>query len=247
MGIALTSLQNLIYVKNKYPKILKGSILQLGRQDIYFTQYEMAHEFQSKGMSLKAHKFENKINPWSKKMVISDLDYFSSVGFEIIESLDFVPNEDPTYVHDLNEIVPSNLIQKFDCIFDGGTCEHVFDTNTAFSNIHKMLKPGGYIIHESPLNGFVDHGFYQIQPTTFFDIYTTNKYKIFESFISHYISGDNIHQTPNNRFLYDKNLMNVGFDFPSGIAITFFLAQKPMQEASFIKPVQGAYKRHWSL
>jgi SAM-dependent methyltransferase len=60
--------------------------------------------------------------------------------------------------------LPDTLVEKFDVIYDGGTCEHIFDLPTAYRNLNKMLKPGGVLIGHSPCNNWVNHAFYQISP-----------------------------------------------------------------------------------
>src|SRR3546814_16038676 len=62
-------------------------------------------------------------------------------------------------------------------IYNGGTLAHIFDTRAALKYLHDMLLPGGLVVHVGPLNGWVDHGFYQFSPTFFSDYYRANKYE----------------------------------------------------------------------
>ena len=59
---------------------------------------------------------------------------------------------------------------QFDAVFDPGTLEHCFNIGQAFVNVRNLTRPGGHIIHLNPAN-MVNHGFYSISPTTYYDFY----------------------------------------------------------------------------
>jgi SAM-dependent methyltransferase len=90
--------------------------------------------------------------------------FFETLGFSSVDSLDFSDFENASIIQDLSADISANLIARFDVIYDGGTCEHIFDLPTAYRNLHKMLKPGGVLIGHSPCNNWVNHAFYQINP-----------------------------------------------------------------------------------
>lgn len=90
--------------------------------------------------------------------------FFEKLGFSSVDSVDLSDFEGASIIQDLSAELPKKLESKFDVIYDGGTCEHIFDLPTAYRNIHKMLKPGGVLIGHSPCNNWVNHSFYQINP-----------------------------------------------------------------------------------
>lgn len=94
--------------------------------------------------------------------------FFSKLGFSSVDSLDFSDYEKASIIQDLSTPVPAALEGRFDMIYDGGTCEHVFELPTAFRNIDRMLKPGGVLIGHSPADGWLNHGFYQFTPELVF-------------------------------------------------------------------------------
>jgi len=77
---------------------------------------------------------------------------------------------------DLNAPLPD--LGQFDVTIDFGTGEHIFDVRTFFQNVHDVTRPGGIIIHGLPWHGFIDHGFYNFQPTLFFDMAAANGYQV---------------------------------------------------------------------
>jgi SAM-dependent methyltransferase len=77
---------------------------------------------------------------------------------------------------DLND--PIDLQRQFDLILDLGTLEHVFNVAQAFRTIHDHTRPGGLMMHGLPFAGWVDHGFYNFNPTFYWDLAAANAYQI---------------------------------------------------------------------
>jgi SAM-dependent methyltransferase len=248
MGIASSQgLPHLLFLKSKYPRECSGSILQLGRQDAYFdfgVLQTMADKF---GVGLEPVKVNHVENPWVKQRVIDDVTLFSALGFQTVDSLDFVGNETPSIVHDLNQPVPAEFCGRWSVIYDGGTLEHVFDIAAAFRNIHRMLKPGGIAIHENPTNHFVDHGMWQVNPTAVVDFYSANGYEILEAWICLFEFHQNMHSEQPHRFVYEPYVFEkLSFGgFPPGLACSFVVAKKPLVHREAVTPTQGFYVRHW--
>lgn len=90
--------------------------------------------------------------------------FFEALGYNSVDSMDFSEFEGASILQDLGSEIDPSLEACFDVIYDGGTCEHIFDLPTAYRNIHKMLKPGGVLIGHSPCNNWINHSFYQINP-----------------------------------------------------------------------------------
>lgn len=66
----------------------------------------------------------------------------------------------------------------FDISINHGTAEHVFNIAQVFRTMHGATMCGGLMIHESPFIGWIDHGFYCLQPTLFYDLAAENCYEI---------------------------------------------------------------------
>ena len=71
---------------------------------------------------------------------------------------------------DLN--VPQEL-GEYDLVIDAGTIEHCFHIGQANNNAAGAVKVGGRIFHSPPMS-MGNHGFYNLNPTLFFDFYTQN-------------------------------------------------------------------------
>ncbi len=141
---------------------LSGHFLMLGRQDFIGTR-----------RSVSAQMFQEALTEYLPGVTEDDLknpddvyadSFFRHLGYDTVDSLDFSPFESASIVQDLGGPLSPDLQNRFDVIYDGGVCEHVFDLPTAYRNIDKMLKPGGVFTAHSPCNNWINHAFYQIGP-----------------------------------------------------------------------------------
>jgi SAM-dependent methyltransferase len=101
--------------------------------------------------------------------------FYRLLGFERYVASDlFDPRA--TWRIDLNDPAPPT--EQFDAVTNFGTLEHIFDIAAAFRFIHDTLRVGGVALHAVPVFGDVNHGFYNIHPTVFFDLARANGYAI---------------------------------------------------------------------
>lgn len=91
---------------------------------------------------------------------LSCIDVHASRGVETVVDLN--------YPHDLG---------KFDMVIDPGTCEHAFNIGQAIINAASAVVEGGVIFHTPPMT-MINHGFYNLNPTLFFDFYEQNGWEI---------------------------------------------------------------------
>lgn len=161
---------------------------------------------------------------------IHQTTFFKLLGYSQVESVDIFPDEDPTYVLDLGMPVPDSFHDAYDLVYDGGTLEHVFDVRQALFNVARMLAPGGMVIHHVPVNGYVDHGFYQFSPILFQAFYVANGFR--EVFRAHHYKLDGV---------YHCERLGEGRSIPrNGIgeeSLVFYAAVKPANFKHIRMPV----------
>lgn len=179
MGIARGTIKLLMEEGRRKP--FQGAALTLGKQDIWVTEKELkeiAEEMRFALQPVSEFNLSEK-KEMSDKGYISDVSLFLSLGFHSCKSIDASSYESADYIFDLNKNEPPHhLRESFDVIVDGGTLEHVFHLPNALSNVFKLLKIGGRIIHISPSSNHMDHGFYMFSPTLFWDYYECNKFEL---------------------------------------------------------------------
>lgn len=183
---------------------------------------------------------------------IDAFDFFKMFGFEKVSAVDYSEYEGADIVFDLNSDLPDELNESFDYIINGGTLEHVFDIKRAVTNMSKMLKYGGIIMHSSPAVGWVNHGFYSISPTFFQDFYSVNGFEIENLEFECMISGNEV--CPRTFFSEDLRVFHNLKDLSDYIKllqqvdgvekiILITVAKRTENVPEFINPIQGFYRK----
>ena len=161
MGIAretfymLSRLNSKVNFKNK-------SVIQLGKQGGMVSRRQISAISKIFNTSFE-YELKNKYDFY--RNYPSGDQIFKNLGFKIIDSIDITGYEGSNIIHDLNTPLPSNFESQYDLVFDGGTTEHLFDQLAALDNIHRLLKIGGVVVHNTPANNYLDHGYFQPQPS----------------------------------------------------------------------------------
>jgi hypothetical protein len=135
--------------------------------------------------------------------------------------------------HDLN--THTQFDQGFNLSINHGTAEHIFNIANVFRAMHDATVEGGLMIHESPFTGWVDHGFYCLQPTLFWDVSAANGYEMVMVAIEHLASKSIIHIESREHIL---NLRRCD-QLPDN-AMLFVVMRKGKCEP-FKVPMQGVY------
>lgn len=173
--------------------------------------------------------------------------FFEKLGFDTVDSMDFSDFEYASIIQDLSAKLPKKLQRKFDVVYDGGTCEHIFDLPTAYRNIHMMLKPGGTMIGHSPCNNWVNHSFYQINPEIVYGFWEkTLGYEILHCSLQPLqpMSAYKVVTTTNPNITGKRPRLSGGL--ADGGIILNYAVRKPMVEASSDSKVyQTDYVNRW--
>jgi SAM-dependent methyltransferase len=152
--------------------------LTLGRQHLYASQQDIEY-------------CKKKFNPASdddKKEIIAG-EYaeplFGLLGARSVDSIDYSPYQQATMIHDLNYPVSTGWHNRFSCVVDSGTIEHIFNFPVAIKNCMEMLSPGGHFIGITPVNNQMGHGFYQFSPELYYRVFSeANGFRVKKMFIS---------------------------------------------------------------
>jgi hypothetical protein len=155
-----------------------------------------------------------------------------------IQAIDFegTPLAQPL---DLN--YPIDLGRQFDTVINHGTAEHVFNIAQVFRTIHEHTVPGGLMLHESPFTGWIDHGFYGMQPTLFFDLAEFNGYALQGLLITNLVDQSAI-QVRGREHLYELIRER---KIPEN-SLLFAIMRKNPDERAFQVPFQGYYRESLS-
>jgi SAM-dependent methyltransferase len=138
---------------------------------------------------------------------------------------------------DLNRPLPP--LGHFDLVINHGTAEHVFNIAQVFASMHAACAVGGLMVHESPFTGWLDHGFYCLQPTLFYDIAAANGYEIVSVHIEEIKSR--VTKEVDNREAMTE-LLKEGVPWNSML----FVVLRRVAPGAFVMPTQGYYSQSLS-
>lgn len=93
------------------------------------------------------------------------------LGASDVKSIDASDYEGADIVADLG------LLQEppaqFDLVADFGSLEHIFNVPNAFTNMMRLCRIGGRIVHVLPANNLSGHGLWQFSSDVFFELYSS--------------------------------------------------------------------------
>jgi hypothetical protein len=171
MAISLTHFTLLQELKNRGVLPQGGKLLEIGEAEFYgdFDLRALAKDWPQQ-IKTKLNYAYDKNNGFAAAKCI----YTALMDPSRIDSIDF---DGPTAdKYDLNTTVYKE--NEYDVVMNHGTAEHIFNIGNVFRLMHAATKVGGLMIHEAPFTGWVEHGFYNLQPTLFWDLAEANKYGI---------------------------------------------------------------------
>lgn len=244
MGLNSPALKYIISRAKKYN--FKGPVLTYGNQDIY-ANIESLKSW-SKEYKLKPNNFTKVVSSTSSglkdisnqsKTFVHAKTFFNLLGIKDKDyyDVDKFNFDKPKILHDLEIPFSKKYKNFFNLIVDSGTLEHIFDIKSVMVNTVNITKLGGYVIHLIPTNNFLNHGFYQINPTFFYDFYTANGFKVVESYIVEF-------RPTSYRFhYYDQKKFSTFFVNPYSRLATLFLVKKVKNIKSITTPTQYAYQQ----
>lgn len=154
-----------------------------------------------------------------------------------IVSVDFNGSEQ-AWRCDLNAPLPS--LGLFDIVINHGTAEHIFNIGQVFRSIHDACKVGGLMLHESPFTGWLDHGFYCLQPTLFYDLAAANGYEVVSVDIEDMAGKSTIPLWSRD---HATEVMTMG-QVPNNAML--FVVLRKVRDAAFLVPMQGYYTQSLS-
>jgi hypothetical protein len=226
---------------------LHGPVVTLGNQDVYASLPDLRALFREidtpwrEPTAIASHTSElfHGANPERSRDYVHARTLFSMFGIEDYADIDAYTIDHPTVIHDLNEPVPEELRGRFGLVIDGGTIEHIFDIRSCFTNVAAMTKVGGRVIHWNSSSNMIDHGFWAINPSAYFDYYSVNGFDDLSATIFEWDTRDP--WRPCAAFRYDYGMTINGLCDSERATMVWFTARKAASVPVTI-PTQGLYR-----
>lgn len=242
---------NVLAIEHKRNPI-KGNVLTLGQQSVHATLDEVKLIFKKQGVPLKdlptGFDAKNKIPDWNGTLYDSYTNcqaVLGLLGVKKTSATDVSGYENPDIIMDLNLPVDEKYHNAFDTILDVGTLEHIFNISQALKNIKLMVKPGGTIILGTWTSGAINHGFWQICPTLFYDYFSSCGFEDFSCFM---LVGSSLNYEKRAKIYQCKTpamTQDLIFNSKTGVETMFFARKKiipPSQDKTTKEnPIQSYY------
>ena len=231
-----------------------GTLLQLGRSSIYFTSADLARWARLHRYPLREGVTENLSHDprLAAQGCIDDKTFFARLGFDQVKASDINTWEGADHIFDLNQTIPAELEGAFDVVFETGTIVQIFDLPRVLENLHRLLAPGGRVIHCAvPSNNHMDLGFYMLSPTFFSDYYAANRYRIETIYLCEYYAywhEGRLHSDPWRIYQYEPGCLDaLSYGRYGGAqAATFAVATRLPESTGGVLPQLGQYRRMWT-
>ncbi|MBF0296947.1 MAG: hypothetical protein HQL96_17320 [Magnetococcales bacterium] len=139
---------------------------------------------------------------------------------------------------DLN--TPIDLGRRFGVVLNIGTAEHVFNQFQVFKTMHDHALAGGLMVHVLPFTGWIDHGFYNFQPTFFWDLAAANRYEVVLMLCGE-IAPLKLTQLHNR-----ESIIDLAGRQAIGQNVNLLVALRKPHDEAFVVPMQGFYSEQLS-
>lgn len=231
MGLPISDAAMLVQITKEHGQ--KETALCLGEPLLGYSFNELKDFCSKISVEINLEPKFDKNQPLTGEML------FKLLGYKEYLSLDISDYEGADIIHNLND---SDLDEKHfnrtDFIYDAGTLEHVFNLPNALQVIYKLLRPGGIVCHHNPSNGYLDHGFYQICPTFYYDYYKANSFSIVSANLVSRLTGT--YSEPYTEDIYrNKGMLHGIKKLPR--TTLFFCARKTSKSTYNVVPIQSYY------
>jgi SAM-dependent methyltransferase len=185
------------------------------------------------------------VDPPAAETFVDFARVIKMLGLGELHTLDVSAYEGADFIADLNQPVPEEYKGRFGLIIDGGTIEHVFDIRQGMKNTADMLRPGGRVVHVTPVNNCVNHGFVQVSPTFYHDYYVENGFDDVRGVMIVHPRSNYVFERW-NFFNYDHETMggkNSMFCTDQTQLAVYFTARKNAASTSDRVPTQSYFRR----
>jgi SAM-dependent methyltransferase len=179
MGVGYKNLLRLAWLFERGLVPARGSVLELGSQNITAAEYEEQFERIVEAMRGRAGQ-EGMIDRAAVRGLADGgkmSSFLEMCGCEY-HALDIF-EDDKVTLYDLNlHDLPEAFKNHFDLVTNFGTTEHVFDQVRCFRTMHDAAKAGGVLYTDVPMGGYLYHGYFLYTPLFFKHLALANDYEV---------------------------------------------------------------------
>ncbi|MDB5306304.1 MAG: hypothetical protein JWO38_506 [Gemmataceae bacterium] len=114
-------------------------------------------------------------NPFIQTLFLGDVLRLTAVEYVSFDVVSAVHAD----VFDLNvHGLAREHHNTFDLVVNFGTTEHLMNQFNAFKVMHEACKPGGFMFHQVPATGYINHGYFNYNALMFQELAEANGYEV---------------------------------------------------------------------
>jgi hypothetical protein len=238
--MALTAVDYHVFEALRTASLLprKPAVLELGESE-WYGEAELAALIENvvtdapRRAELRKRLAEVRSDDRYRAWRLAKLFYAAFLDYRELVAIDFHGTPEARQI-DLN--YPVKLGQQFEVVIDGGTAEHVFNVAQFFATCHEAAAPGGLILHHNPFRGWLEHGFYNFNPTFYWDVAAANRYELLMLVYTE-VQPLRIEQL----FSRERIIEMARAGELGASAMLYAVYRKPAHEAPFAMPRQAYY------
>jgi|GEM_PF-518076 len=216
-------------------------------QNGYFNNFKSVIELGSQDITIGQEYFSQLLvklfgSPLPDGLPVTAKTLYQSMGLELYQCID-ADGCHNALTFDLNKDIKQvyGFAEEFDLVTNHGTTEHCFDQYHCFMNIHNLCVVGGLMIHIMPIQGYVNHGFYNYQPSFFYDLAAANHYKVINIYLGSYKSCDSFPFILPGLMLYTEKALQTLCELGGKPEMGLYVVLQKTTENSFAIPYNGKY------
>jgi hypothetical protein len=216
-----------------------GSILEIGEANFYgdmplgeiANDIKLIHEKYGQQSPL-AYQLQLACGPPADLFAVAKVIYGLFLNPRSVDSIDLHGSPDAKPL-DLNH--PIHDLPQYTVTYNHGTAEHIFNIANVFRLMHDRTAKDGLMIHESPFTGWIDHGFYNLNPTLFYDLAAANRYDI------RYLALEQLGNPDPLRIHSREQILDAAREGMLPVNTMLFVVFRKVRDDAFRMPMQGYY------
>lgn len=174
LGIAAVKLNLELWQRGFYKDI--KSVIDIGSQELHLKKIDFDRILEEYCLNTDGKKKFPNLENWPESPRCPAKAFYELLGVEEYDSFD-LNAEHGALVHDLNEpFTDVSFFGKYDLVTDHGCNEHAFNVSEAYRTMHKLCKPGGFLIIAQGV--WQGNGYYQFDLSFFEGLAAANNYRI---------------------------------------------------------------------
>src|SRR5258706_1169674 len=173
-----------VFLRENRVRPLTGKGLLVGRQSIFFGVDAMRKVAKIEGGQLP-DKPIRRDTVTSIPGEILDYDLFAGFCNLQMQAVDVTAYEQAEIIQDMNMPAPPALENRFDFIFNGSCMDNSFNAAMFMSNMTRMLKPGGRVVHIEHASNW-PASYVSYSPDWFLDYYANNNFADCQVFVAEF-------------------------------------------------------------